>query len=139
MKLTLKRFHLAPTYTIGKLFIDGKPFCDVIEDVVRDKNKDGDLQDAGEAKVYGQTAIPYGTYKVQLTMSNRFKKVLPLLVNVPEFEGIRIHAGNTAEDSHGCLLVGENKEKGKVINSAVTMEKLMAILKTGKNIQIEIS
>jgi hypothetical protein len=138
MKLLLNRFHLAPTYTIGKLSIDGKPFCDVIEDVVRDKNKDGDLQDAGEAKVYGQTAIPYGTYKVQLTMSNRFKKVLPLLLNVPEFEGIRIHAGNTAEDSHGCLLVGENKEKGKVINSAVTMEKLMAILKTGKNIEIEI-
>ena len=129
---------MADTYTIGKLSIDGKPFCDVIEDVVRDKNKDGDLQDAGEAKVYGQTAIPYGTYKVQLTMSNRFKKVLPLLLNVPEFEGIRIHAGNTAEDSHGCLLVGENKQKGKVINSAVTMEKLMAILKTGKNIEIEI-
>jgi hypothetical protein len=138
MKLLLNRFFLADTYTIGKLSIDGKPFCDVIEDVVRDKNKDGDLQDAGEAKVYGQTAIPYGTYKVQLTMSNRFKKVLPLLLNVPEFEGIRIHAGNTAEDSHGCLLVGENKQKGKVINSAVTMEKLMAILKTGKNIEIEI-
>jgi hypothetical protein len=139
MKLLLKRIHLADTYTIGKLSIDGKPFCDVIEDVVRDKNKDGDLKDAGEAKVYGQTAIPYGTYKVQLTMSNRFKKVLPLLLNVPEFEGIRIHAGNTAEDSHGCLLVGENKEKGKVIDSVVTMEKLMAILKTAKDIEIEIA
>jgi hypothetical protein len=138
MKLLLNRFFLADTYTIGKLSIDGKPFCDVLEDVVRDKNKDGDLQDAGEAKVYGQTAIPYGTYKVQLTMSNRFKKVLPLLIGVPEFEGIRIHAGNKHEDTHGCLLVGENKEKGKVVNSSATMEKLMAILAKGKNIEIEI-
>ena len=138
MKLTLKRFHFADTYTIGKLFINGKEFCDVLEDVVRDKNKDGDLQDTGEAKVYGKTAIPFGTYKVVLTMSNRFKIVLPLLVDVPEFEGIRIHAGNTSEDTHGCLLVGENKERGKVLNSRATMNKLMPILEKGKDITIEI-
>lgn len=138
MKLTLKRFHFADTYTIGKLFINGKEFCDVLEDVVRDKNKDGDLQDPGEAKVYGRTAIPFGTYKVVLTMSNRFKIVLPLLVDVPEFEGIRIHAGNTHEDTHGCLLVGENKERGKVLNSRATMDKLMPILEKEKDITIEI-
>lgn len=140
MKLTLKRFHFAETYTIGKLFIDNVPFCDVLEDVVRDKNKDGDLQDEGEAKVYGQTAIPYGTYKVVLTMSNRFKTLLPLLIDVPDFEGIRIHAGNTSEDTHGCLLVGENKEKGKVLNSKIIMDKLMPILQSAKNgITIEIT
>lgn len=138
MKLTLKRFHFADTYTIGKLFINGKEFCDVLEDVVRDKNKDGDLQDAGEAKVYGRTAIPFGTYKVVLTMSNRFKIVLPLLVDVPEFEGIRIHAGNDSADTHGCLLVGENKERGKVLNSRATMDKLMPILEKEKDITIEI-
>jgi hypothetical protein len=138
MKLTLKRFHFADTYTMGKLFIDGKAFCDVIEDLNRDLNKDGDLKDANEGKVYGQTAIPFGTYKVEITMSARFKKELPLLIDVPEFEGIRIHAGNTAEDSHGCLLVGENKVKGKVINSVATMDKLMPILKSAKNIEIEI-
>ena len=138
MKLTLKRFHFADTYTIGKLFIEDKPFCDVLEDVVRDKNKDGDLQDDGEAKVYGQTAIPFGTYKVILTESNRFKTILPLLVDVPEFEGIRIHAGNTSEDTHGCLLVGENKEKGKVLNSKATMDKLMPILRIAKDITLKI-
>lgn len=138
MKLTLKRFHFADTYTIGKLFIEDKPFCDVLEDVVRDKNKDGDLQDEGEAKVYGRTAIPFGTYKVVLTMSNRFKILLPLLVDVPEFEGVRIHAGNTSEDTHGCLLVGENKEKGKVLNSKATMEKLMPILRIAKDITLKI-
>lgn len=138
MKLTLKRFHFADTYTIGKLFIEDKPFCDVLEDVVRDKNKDGDLQDNGEAKIYGRTAIPFGTYKVILTMSNRFKVLLPLLVDVPEFEGVRIHAGNTSEDTHGCLLVGENKEKGKVLNSKATMEKLMPILRVAKDITLKI-
>lgn len=138
MKLTLKRFHFADTYTIGKLFIEDKPFCDVLEDVVRDKNKDGDLQDEGEAKVYGQTAIPFGTYKVILTESNRFKTILPLLVDVPEFEGVRIHAGNTSEDTHGCLLVGENKEKGKVLNSKATMERLMPILRIAKDITLKI-
>jgi len=138
MKLTLKRFHFADTYTIGKLFIEDKPFCDVLEDVVRDKNKDGDLQDDGEAKVYGRTAIPFGTYKVVLTMSNRFKVLLPLLLDVPEFEGVRIHAGNTSEDTHGCLLVGENKEKGKVLNSKATMEKLMPILRIAKDITLKI-
>jgi len=138
MNLTLKRFHFADTYTIGKLFIEDKPFCDVLEDVVRDKNKDGDLQDDGEAKVYGRTAIPFGTYKVVLTMSNRFKVLLPLLVDVPEFEGVRIHAGNTSEDTHGCLLVGENKEKGKVLNSKATMEKLMPILRIAKDITLKI-
>lgn len=138
MKLTLKRFHFADTYTIGKLFIEDKPFCDVLEDVVRDKNKDGDLQDEGEAKVYGRTAIPFGTYKVVLTMSNRFKILLPLLVDVPEFAGVRIHAGNTSEDTHGCLLVGENKEKGKILNSKATMDKLMPILRVAKDITIKI-
>lgn len=138
MKLQLKRRFFADSYTIGTLSIDGVPFCDVIEDVNRDLNHDGDLDDPGELKIYGQTAIPFGTYKVILTMSNRFKRVLPLLVNVPNFDGIRIHAGNTSVDTHGCLLVGENKVKGKVINSAATMDRLMPILAKAKDIQIEV-
>jgi hypothetical protein len=138
MKLQLKRRFFAPTYTIGTLSIDGVPFCDVIEDVNRDKNHDGDLSDPGEAKVYGKTAIPFGTYKVVITPSARFKRELPLLLDVPEFEGIRIHSGNTNEDTHGCLLVGDNKVKGKVINSVATMERLMPILKKAKYLEIEI-
>lgn len=125
MELLLKRHSFKPTYTIGKLFLNSKYFCDVIEDTVRDLNMDGDLDDCGEGKIYGKTAIPYGRYEVKLTMSNRFKKVLPILIGVKGFEGIRIHNGNTEQDSLGCLIVGENKEVGKVLNSRVTMDKLM--------------
>ena len=78
MRLELKRKALLPEYTIGDLFIDGKLFCNTLEDTVRDLNKDGDLNDHGEGKVYGKTAIPYGTYEVVITYSNRFKKQLPL-------------------------------------------------------------
>ena len=125
MELLLKRHTFKPTYTMGKLFVNSKYFCDVIEDTVRDLNMDGDLDDCGEGKVYGKTAIPYGRYEVKLTMSNRFNKVLPILIGVKGFEGIRIHSGNTEQDSLGCLIVGENKEVGKVLNSRVTMDKLM--------------
>ena len=128
MKLFLERIYKADTYTIGKLSIDGEFFCHVLEDVVRPKG----------IKVYGETAIPKGTYQVKLTMSNRFKKVLPLLVDVPMFEGIRIHAGNTNKDTHGCLLVGVNDSKGRVSNSAATMAKLMPILESAKTIEIMI-
>lgn len=137
MKLTLKRIALRPTYTIGKLYIDGKYFCDTCEDKVRDANKNGVFDE--EKKVYGITAIPYGTYKVILSMSNRFKRVLPLLLDVPEFSGIRIHSGNSADDSLGCILVGENKQVGKVLNSRKTEKKLMKVLQaTDEDIEIEI-
>lgn len=138
MQLLLKRIYFNPTYTIGKLFINDVYFCDVLEDVNRDLNKDGDLQDVGEAKQYGKTAIPFGTYKVKITYSNRFKTNLPLLIDVPEFEAIRIHAGNTSEDTHGCLLVGENKIKATLINSKETLRRLMLKLNNQKDITIKI-
>lgn len=125
MKLELKRKALMDTYTVGDLFINDVFFCNILEDKVRDFNKDGDLNDKGEDKVYGETAIPYGTYSIDLTYSNRFKKILPLIEDVPGFEGIRIHSGNSAADSHGCLLCGNNTEKGKVTDSRKVFEKLM--------------
>ena len=125
MELELNRHTFTSTYTMGKLMINGKYFCDVIEDVTRDLNMNGSLDDPGEGKVYGKTAIPYGRYEVRITMSNRFKKELPLLIGVKGFEGIRIHSGNSELDSLGCLIVGENKVKGKVINSRITLDKLM--------------
>lgn len=139
MKLTLKRLYLKDTYTIGKLYIDGKYFCDTLEDKVRDYNKDGDLLDPGETKVYGQTAIPYGTYEVEVTYSPKFKRDLPLIKNVPHFEGIRIHRGNWATDSSGCVIVGENKIKGGVINSTPYEKEITKKLKeTFEKITIEI-
>ena len=121
MKLELIRHAFKPTYTIGKLYIDGKYFCDTLEDVVRKG-----------PKVMHETAIPAGTYEVILNMSPRFKKVLPRLLNVPGFDGILIHAGNTSKDTSGCILVGQNKEVGKVINSQATMAKLIPILQAHK-------
>lgn len=139
MDLVLKRIALRETYTIGKMYVNGQVLCDTLEDAVRDLNKDGDLSDVGEQKVAGKTAIPYGRYEVTLKIkSPKFSKLdsykwcngyLPRLLNVKHFEGILIHAGNTASDSAGCILVGENKVKGKVLNSMATMKKLYPILK----------
>jgi len=128
MKLLLNRRFLGESYTIGDLFIDDAFYGNTLEDKVRDGNMDGDLTDPGEEKIYGQTAIPYGKYKVILSFSNRFKRILPLLLDVPHFTGIRIHPGNTAEDTHGCILVGLNSEKGKVLSSQETFNRVMARL-----------
>lgn len=148
MKLTLRRIALKDTYTIGKLYIDNHYFCDTLEDKVRDLNKDGDLDDVGEGKVAGQTAIPYGTYKVTMDVqSPKFsqrasyawcKGYLPRLLNVPHFEGIMIHSGNDASHTAGCILVGENRVKGQVLNSMNTLKRLYDILKGADDITITI-
>lgn len=132
MEFKLHRRFLGDTYTIGDLYIDEVFFCNVLEDTVRDRNKDGDLKDTGETKVYGQTAIPYGKYKIVITYSQRFKRKLPLLVNVPEFEGIRIHPGNKQVDTHGCLLVGINDVKGEIHQSKIYFEKLLQMMENSK-------
>ena len=147
MKLILKRIALRDTYTIGKLYIDGVYFCDTLEDKVRDLNKNGKF-DNGEKKVYSETAIPYGTYKVDInTVSPRFKNrvwakpysgKIPRLLNVNSFEGVLIHPGTTSKDTSGCLLVGRNTIVGKLTQSQNTFHKLMSKLKGQKDITIEI-
>jgi hypothetical protein len=136
MELKLVRVFKSPMYTIGRLYVDGVFECDTLEDTVRDLNKDGDLNDAGESKVFGETAIPYGTYKVIINYSNRFKRDLPRLLNVKEFDGVLIHPGNTAVDTHGCILVGINNAKGRVNNSRITFDKLFAKMKNQTDIKI---
>ena len=128
-ELTLHRLYLKEDYTIGKLFVEGEYLCEIIEDKVRDFNKDGDLLDEGEEKVPTLTAIPYGRYKVVVTYSPKFKRELPLLVDVPHFTGIRIHNGKNASSSHGCLIPGENKVVGGVINSATYVQQLISWIK----------
>lgn len=120
MKLKLTRLFLRDTYTIGKLYIDGQYFCDTLEDKVRDLSR--------EKKIPGQTAIPAGEYEIVVNVSPRFKRKLPRLLDVPGFDGILIHRGNTSEDTAGCILVGENKAKGKLINSTGYEVKLTEIL-----------
>ena len=123
MKLLLKRW-CGPEYTIGKLYIDGLYFCDTLEDKTTDLDKSGKF-DNGEKKVWGKSSIPFGTYQIVLNTSPRFKRVLPRLLNVPHFTGILIHRGNTVKDTDGCILVGENKVKGKVLNSTPYEIKLV--------------
>lgn len=131
IQLRLKRIAYRDTYTVGKLYIDGMYFCDTIEDKVRELNSIKD-------KVYAETAIPKGTYKVILNVSPKFKRLLPRLLDVPYFDGILLHRGNKAKDSAGCILVGENKEVGKVLNSTKYEIKLVEILKKDSDIEIVI-
>lgn len=131
MRLTLRRIAKRDTYTIGHLYIDGAYFCDTCEDRVRDLTR--------ERKVPGETAIPAGTYAVTMKVqSPKFRSraqyrfcggYLPRLLDVPHFEGVLIHIGNSAKDSEGCILVGKNKAKGQVLESTETFRTLYAQLK----------
>lgn len=153
MLLRLERKYLKEEYTIGLLYVDGKYFCDTLEDKVRDFNKDGDLLDAGETKVYGKTAIPYGKYRITLDIQSpsfsqkTYYKVfcngyLPRLLNVANFDGVLIHCGGTADHSAGCVLVGQNKVKGGLIKSKQTFERLYRMMQdadtAGEEIWMEI-
>ena len=117
MRITLIRIANRPTYCIGKLYIDGVYFCDVIEDTDRGLKDEMTEEEIKKLKVKGETAIPTGIYPVYITYSPKYKKQMPLIDNVKGYSGIRIHSGNTAKDTEGCLIVGKNKEVGKVLES----------------------
>lgn len=149
MKLTLKRIAKKSSYTIGKLYIDGVYECDTLEDTDRGLTQDMLLSEIKENKIKGVTAIPSGTYGITLNViSPKFSKrsqyksiggKLPRLLNVPGYEGVLIHIGNTAQDSEGCILVGQNSVVGKVLNSTATFNALYKKLKAAKDkITIEI-
>lgn len=116
MKLLLQRLEFQPNRTFGALSIDGTFQCWTLEDVVREPG----------AKVFGQTAIPFGEYRVALTRSERFQRVLPLLLAVPNFYGVRIHAGNTEADTEGCILVGTDRLATGIGRSRVALDGLLA-------------
>ena len=147
MEFVLKRIAKKKGYTIGKLYVKqsiideylrGEKFiyiCDTLEPQWRDYAK-------GARKIKGKSAIPEGRYPVVITYSPKFKQWLPLLVNVPMFSGIRIHAGNTAKDTQGCILVGENREVGKVLYSQkhlnIVKSKIVEAKDKGEGVWIEI-
>ena len=148
MEILVKRIAKKSKYTIGKMYIDGQYICDTLEDADRGLNQNMSLKEINNKKVYGETAVPTGTYKVDMnTVSPKFKSrtwakpyggKLPRLVLVPGYDGVLIHPGNKAEDTLGCILVGENKAVGQVLNSQVTFKKIMSILTKGDNITITI-
>lgn len=127
MQITVKRLHKTDTSTIGELLIDGIFECYTLEDIER------------PVKIKSETAIPRGTYKVIINQSNRFKRLLPLLLNVPGFEGVRIHSGNTNHDTEGCILVGRTRSKDFIGQSRKAFDKLFEKMKKAKDITITIS
>lgn len=126
MKLLLKRLHRTESSTIGELYVDGVFECYTLEDIERD------------VKIKSETAISKGTYKVIVTMSNRFKRLLPLLMNVPDFQGVRIHAGNTNHDTEGCILVGQTRSNDFIGKSRKAFDNLFKKMQKEKSITIEI-
>lgn len=144
MNILVKRIAKRPTYTIGKLYIDGKYFCDTIEDKDRGLTQNMPLSEIKKKKVQSETAIPSGTYNIAMNVvSPKFSKraiykeicngKVPRLLNVPGYDGVLIHIGNTAAHSAGCILVGQNLQVGKVLNSTTTFRKLYSVLKEASN------
>lgn len=112
----IKRKTFTDLSTIGELLFDNEPICFTLEDTVR---KNG-------VKIFGKTAIPSGKYELVINYSNKFQKMLPLLINVPGFEGVRIHSGNRPEDTEGCILVGKDSGQDLVSDSRVAFNELFA-------------
>ena len=131
MLITIDRAWKKDGYTISRLYVNGELFgCNTLEDTDRGLIKDMQIEEIKNKKVYGRTAIPSGSYECVYTYSNRFKKMLPLLLNVKGFDGVRIHSGNSAKDTEGCILVGLNLKKGMVLNSIEWTNKLIHAMKT---------
>ena len=153
LELLLDRKYKNETYTIGNLYVDGEWFCNTLEDKDRGLSQTMPLEEIKKAKVYGETAIPTGRYEVRMDIvspkyngvkwyKDNFGGRMPRLESVKGFSGILIHSGNTALDSNGCILVGMNKAKGKVLDSRATFQKLWKILeqarKAGKTIYLTV-
>lgn len=142
MNILVRRIAKKDTYTIGRMYINNEYFCDTLEDKDRGLKQVSSIPSIHRIKVPNKTAIPTGTYKVVINKSPKFGRMLPRLLNVPGFEGILIHRGNTDKDTSGCILVGENKVVGKVINSTPYETRLVALLSKvqslGETISIEI-
>jgi hypothetical protein len=137
--MNLKRIHHGPEYCVGELYLDGVRQCFTLEDAQREIV----TRPVAEWKIQNRTAIPKGTYRVVITHSNRFNRQLPLLLGVPGYTGIRIHAGNTSKDTEGCILVGNTWGKTDFIgNSRSAMANLMVKLRdylaAGKILTIKI-
>lgn len=125
MQLKVVRIEYLKDKTIGKLYIDGLYVCDTLEDTDRGLSSIDSILYIKSKKVFAKTAIPKGVYEVVVTMSSRFKKMMPLLLNVKGFSGIRIHSGNTEAHTEGCILVGEVGADKTLWYSRIAFNKLM--------------
>ena len=128
MKVLLDRKWKKEGYTIGEWTVDDKKMCNSMED--RDRGLQQYMSDGEIARLkeYGETAIPTGKYKVTMTYSPKYKRMMPQVMNVKGFTGVRIHSGNTAQDSLGCILLGDNDKKGWISNSRKRCEEFEKML-----------
>ena len=131
MQIELHRKYRKNGYTIGLLYINGQFVCNTLEDTDRGLTSAMSVNDIAAVKVKGKTAIPTGSYPVIMSYSPRFKKQMPLICGVKGFEGIRIHSGNSAEDTEGCILCGKNTEVGRITSSKVWTEKVYEYIRGG--------
>lgn len=136
MELRLVRIITNSNYTEGKLYIDGAYFCDTLEDKDRGLKQSMSVSEIKKLKVYGETCIPYGIYDVVLSYSPKFKKIMPEVLKVKGFTGIRIHNGVDKNSTSGCVIVGKKWQDGKVTKSRDTFAALMAKLKGQTNIKL---
>lgn len=127
-EVRLERAWRLETYTVGKVFVDGQRFCESMEDKDRGLTQDMSEEEIKRVKVYGETAIPTGVYTVKMTYSQKYKRKMPEVLNVPGYSGIRIHSGNTAKDSLGCILLGRNTKVGMVTESRKTCKEFERLL-----------
>lgn len=138
LKLELIRRILTLKSTSSDLYINGVFECHVLEDTDRKLTSSMPLDEIKRIKVFGETAIPYGTYKVIISKSTRFQKMFPEILEVPGYSGVRIHAGNFPKDTEGCLLVGTTLFKDEIRNSKIALSNLMAKLEKADSISIDI-
>lgn len=148
MKIRLDREWKKNGYTISRVYVnesrfgDGKKWCSALEDEDRGLTASMPLNEIQQRKVYGHTAIPTGRYRVIITYSPRFMKMMPLVCEVKGFSGVRLHAGNTPDDTEGCILFGVNDKVGRVSNSRYWTIKLTKLISSaisqGEEVFLEI-
>lgn len=140
MRIKVIRHTFLKDRTIGTMYINDLRFCETLEDVDRGLHQEMELDAIKKIKVYGETAIPYGTYNLKMVYSPKYKKKMPLLENIPGYSGVLIHIGNYPKDSKGCLLVGMSVEKGNLVSSTIAFNALMEQINfyIGQNIKITI-
>lgn len=142
MEIQVIRKFKKDTYCIGEMLVNGKHFCDTIEDCDRGLRQDMSLSQLKKMKKYGITAIPSGTYNVVVYFWPKYRKKYPLLQNVPAYTGVLIHGLTNASQSLGCIGVGENKIKGGLINSEKYVRELTKMceeaIQSGEQVTITI-
>lgn len=135
MQISVIRDLWGETFVSGSMFVDGDFLCYTLED------KDRERESSEYTKVYGKTAIPRGGYQVIVNMSPKFKRLYPRLLDVPGYQGVLIHEGNTEDDTEGCILVGMSRasDGSRLNNSTLALKRLMEKLEGQDNIEIVVN